>query len=118
MVALAVLAVALSALVQAGGQRADNVGHLRDRTVANWVATDRLTALRLEGEWPATGAREGEYDMGARTWYWRAEIEATEQARIRRVNMAVRSRADGEPVSRITGFIGHPDDAFTEGVVP
>ena len=118
MVALAVLAIALSALIQAGAQRADNVGHLRDRTVANWVATDRLTELRLEREWPSAGVREGEYDMGDRTWYWRAEIQETEQDRIRRVDMAVSSREDGEPVSRITGFIGHPEDAASGGVLP
>lgn len=116
--ALAVLAVALSALIQAGAQRADNVGHLRDRTVANWVAIDRLTELRLEREWPATGTREGAYEMGDRTWYWRAEIQATEQDRIRRVDMAVSGREDGEPVSRITGFIGHPEDAASDGVIP
>jgi len=110
MVALAVLAVGLTALVQAGAQRADNVGYLRDRTLATWVASDRLAEMRLEGEWPSAGIREGEIEMNQRTWYWEADIQETEEERVRRVDMAVRLREDAEPVARLTGFLGHPED--------
>lgn len=118
MVALAVLAVTLSALIQAGAQRTDNVGYLRDRTLATWVASDRLTAMRLADDWPSPGAREGEHRMGARTWYWRAEIEDTPEERVRRVNMMVRLDEGDAPVARVTGFIGHPGDRTTDGSPP
>lgn len=114
MVALAVLAVGLTALVQAGAQRADNVGYLRDRTLATWVASDRLAEMRLEGEWPSAGVQEGEVEMNQRTWYWEADVQETEEERVRRVDMAVRLREDAEPVARLTGFLGHPEDRDDE----
>lgn len=118
MVALAVLAVAMSGLIQAGAQRVDNVGYLRDRTLATWVANNRLTQLRLEGGWPAAGTREGEQRMSGRTWYWQAEIEETPEERMRRVNVAVRSDPDGAPVARLTGFLPHPEDRIERGLSP
>lgn len=110
LVALAVLVVALSALVQAGGQRTENARYLRERTLATWVASDELARLRLAGGWPAVGTRSGEVTMAGREWSWRAEIEETPEERIRRVEMAVRANPDAEPLARMTGFLGHPDD--------
>ena len=110
LVALAVLAVGITALVQAGSQRAADVGYLRDRTVAAWIAADRITALRLESGWPSTGSRDGEVEMVGRTWHWDAEISETPEEAVRRVDVRVRLDADGEPVSRMTGFLGSPAD--------
>lgn len=113
MVALAVLAVALSALIQAGAQRADNVGYLRDRTFASWIASDRLAEIRLEQDWPSPGTSDGKEEMAGRTWHWRAEVEETEEGRVRRVTLAVRADPDAEPLARVTGFVGHPEDQVT-----
>jgi len=115
LVALAVFAVAVTALVQAGAQRADNIGYLRDRTLASWIAADRITALRLEADWPDPGTRDGEVDMAGRTWYWEAEVSKTPEAAVRRVDVAVRLERDGEPVSRISGFLGDPQDRESAG---
>ncbi len=110
LVALAVFAVAITALVQAGAQRADNMGYLRDRTLAAWIAADRITALRLASGWPEVGTREGETDMAGRTWYWTAEIEETPEDAVRRVDVAVSRTEDGPAVSSVTGFLGTPDN--------
>ena len=110
LIALAVLAISMVALVQAGGTRADHVAYLRDRTLASWIAADRITELRLEDEWPGEGTRNGEYEMADRTWLWRAEISATPEPAIRRVEVAVRLDEDGEPVARIAGYLGKPED--------
>ncbi len=110
LVALAVFAIAITALVQAGTRRADNVGYLRDRTLANWIASDRITALRLEGGWPEVGTQEGEVEMAGRAWYWTARVEATPEEAVRRVEVEVSKKADAEPVSSVTGYLGRPDD--------
>lgn len=110
LVALAVFALAITALVQAGARRADNIGYLRDRTLAAWIAADRITALQLASDWPDTGTREGKTDMAGRTWHWTAEIQATPEEAVRRVDVAVARTEDGSPVSSVTGFIGTPDN--------
>lgn len=108
LVALAVFAIAMTALVQAGGQRAENLAYLRDRTLATWIAVDRITALRLGSGWPGVGTRTGEVRMAERRWYWTAEIKQTANQSIRRVEVAVYLDRDHEPLARVTGFLGDP----------
>lgn len=110
LIALAVLTICMSALIQAGGTRADHVGYLRDRTLAHWIATDRVTEFRLAEDWPAAGTQEGETEMAGRTWSWQAEISETPEPAVRRVEVAVGIGEDGEPLSRVVGFLGDPGD--------
>lgn len=118
LVALFVFAVAMTALIQAGTQRADNLGYLRDRTLASWIASDRVTALSLETDRVGTGTRDGEVEMAGRTWHWRAEIEDTADDAVRRAEVAVRLDPDGEPLARVTGYLGDPADHETGGTSP
>lgn len=110
LIALAVLAISMTALIQAGGARASQVGYLRDRTLATWVAADRITELRLAGEWPGEGTRNGEVEMAERTWLWTSTVSETPEPAIRRVEIAVRLDEDAEPLARVSGFLGNPED--------
>lgn len=109
LVALFVFAVAMTVLVQSGTQRAQNLDYLRDRTLANWIAADRITEIRLEPGEMSTGSRGGEVEMVRRTWFWEAEVSATEDDTVRRIEVAVRLDEDGEPLARMTGFAPVPD---------
>lgn len=110
LIALAVLAICITAMIQGGATRADHVGYLRDRTLANWIATDRIAELRLAEEWPEPGTREGETEMAGRSWSWRAEISETPEPAVRRVEVHVSGEGDGEPLGRVAGFLGDPGD--------
>ena len=59
LVALAVLAVALTAGMRAVAQSADAATLLKQRTLALWVAQNRLAWAQLEAPWPAVGERNG-----------------------------------------------------------
>ena len=109
LVALFVFAVAMTVLVQSGTHRAQNLNYLRDRTLASWIAADRITAIRLEPDEMSTGSRDGEVEMARRTWFWEADISATEDDTVRRIEVAVRLDEDSEPVARMTGFAPIPD---------
>lgn len=107
LVALAVLALALGALVAAGGRQAAAVEHLRDRTLAEWVAQDQLAELRLQTSWPDPGMRRGATRMGRAEWHWTLEVSATEDPDLRRIDVEVRSdAADPDPVVTLSGFAG------------
>src|SRR5687767_3505702 len=77
LVALAVLAVALAAGTRALGQAVDLSAGLRDRSIALWVAQNRLAQHRLRGGWPALEASEGEDEMGGSRWRWREQVSST-----------------------------------------
>ncbi|MAS22216.1 MAG: type II secretion system protein GspI [SAR116 cluster bacterium] len=80
MVALTVVAVTLPALLFLLSQQIDGIAYLRDRSVAQWVAADRVAEVRLavaKQKNARTGVIAGESERMGRTWYWRSEIQET-----------------------------------------
>lgn len=109
LVAVAVLALALGVFVSGGSRYADHARYLQDKSLALWVARNRLVEYRIAEHWPDTGTGEGRADMGGREWLWRGEIEASPDPAVRRVEIRVFRILDGEPeaqsIARLTGFI-------------
>ena len=108
LVALAVLAIALTATARGLGAAIDTTAALRDRTLARWVAEDRLSELELSKNWPALDVKEGDADMGGHAFRWRQQISATPVARMRRVELSVLAPGDDTPLARLTGFLEQP----------
>lgn len=107
LVALAVIAIALGALVRVIGQQAGTIEHLRDRTMAQWVAANQLTQVELERDWPDIGVRRGVERMGRTDWHWEMHIRATDEPDLRRVDVQVRRRPEREAaVVSLSGFVG------------
>ncbi len=72
MVALAVIAIAMAALIMATGHAADDALYLQRRTLATWIAADRLAELRLRRLSPGPGSRDsGERELAGVRWQWR-----------------------------------------------
>lgn len=106
LVALAVLAVAMAAAIKVSSSHTENLGYLRDRTLAHWVAMNVITEVQVQGEWLATGKREGEMEMAEEAWFWRLEIANTMESELRRLEVEVRRDKDAEqPISVLTGFL-------------
>ena len=109
LVALAILAVALGALIQTASNQTLNTAHLRDKTLAHWVALNKITELQLTGEWPAKGKKQGNEEMGLREWHWVRTVSDTPDNRVKQVEIAVfRERQDSRPVTRLTSFLSQP----------
>lgn len=113
LVALALLALALTALVRLSGLEANATAHLRDATLAQWVASNALAETRLREPFPNVGRREGEMRMGTRRWRWRMQVQPTDDPAIRRMDVQVfplqdevRLSGEIEPVATLTGFAG------------
>lgn len=77
LVALTILALALGAMVKAGGESARNLVDLREKTFATWVAENVITDALVLETWPDIGTTDGSEEMGGAEWYWRAEVSAT-----------------------------------------
>jgi len=59
LVALAILAIALTAAFRAMGVTAQSAAELRERMVGDWVAENRLAELRATGAWPGVQSFTG-----------------------------------------------------------
>jgi general secretion pathway protein I len=109
LIALAVVALALTALVRVAGQQADALGRERDLTLATWLATDVVTEAKLREAFPATGRRTGRGEQGGQPWRWELVVSGTDQPGVRRLEVKVfpePSAPDAPSVVTLTGFAG------------
>lgn len=109
MVALAIVAVAVPALLLALFQQLDGTEYLRNRSMASWVATDRLNELRLvvakQGVMPE-GELLGEARLAEQDWYWWIERQTTEIPGFIRVDVKVSIDEDRtQALHTLTAFI-------------
>ena len=117
LVALSVLAIALTAAAHALGGAADTTAALRERMLARWVAEDKLAELELRRDWPALDTKEGDAEMGGRKFHWVQETGATPVAKMRRVEMSVLLPGGKAPLARLTGFIERTENSVTSSSV-
>lgn len=108
LVAVAVLAIAMGAIIGAVSRYADNAGYLREKSVALWVAHNRLARFTLAADWPPTGEQNGQTRMAGRTWYWHARTRNTQDPALRRIDVKVAAKKDGATVASLTGFMTRP----------
>lgn len=109
LVALAILAIALSAAFRAMGVTAQSAAELRERLIGDWVAENRLAELRATGAWPGPGSSEGTADQAGRRYRWREEVKATPNPLFRRVDVSVFApESDSHAIARLTGYVARP----------
>ena len=110
LIALAILAIAMSALVQGGGQSALTMEHLRNKSVANWVAQNSVTAIQLEKKWPLDRKQSGVEEMAGVRWRWQAESNDTFDEDIKKLQVTVRmDESDSKTnLATVTAYVAKP----------
>ena len=74
LIALAIVAMSAGALLGTITSSASNVSYLKDKTLAEWVALNRLTEIRIAQQMPDKGKRTGNAEMGGMRWQWEEEV--------------------------------------------
>lgn len=107
-VAIAIVALGMMAVFRVVSDTINNTGYLRDRTLATWIADNRLVEMRLTGELPSVDETEGEVDYAGQRWHWTATVSQTPVDGLRRIDLEVRraSDPDGSSLGSVTGFAG------------
>lgn len=108
LVALAVIAIALTAVLRSFGQGVDTTIALRDRTVAMWIAQNKLAEHHIAKSWPDPDTTEGTVEMAGREWRWREQVSAGPDDDVRRIEVQIRSAPDREALARLFGFLAKP----------
>jgi general secretion pathway protein I len=110
LVALAIFAVASVALLAAQNAQLRTDGRLADKTLAHWVALNRLAELQLQGAFPEIGQITTASSMGDRQWLITAKVQGTPSPDVRRITFSVAPKTDdfdGEAssVTELTAFL-------------
>lgn len=109
MVALVIVALGMMAVNTQLNQFAVTSVYMEEKTLASWIATNRLTELSIAPQWPELGEREEQIDFAGRAWHMRIEISETDVPNIRRADVAVAAADAPERVLQETaGFIEPP----------
>lgn len=108
LVALAIIAVAMSAAVRVAGLMTQSSGVLRDRSVAMIAAQSRMAELRLEGRLP-NGMKAVECDQGRLMLRCEQVIASAENGRLLKVGIQVFDRnLDAPPLARLETLLSRP----------
>jgi general secretion pathway protein I len=97
LIALAIVALSVGALLGTVTSSASNVIYLRNKTLAEWVALNRLTEIRIAKLMPDKGKRTGNAEMGGQRWQWEEEVVELPVKGMFRID--VRARPTGETVN-------------------
>ena len=110
LVALAIVAIALTAGMRALTQATDSAAALKARTLALWIAQDRLAAAQIATPWPALGNYKGDAQQAGSTFVWQANVTTTPNPAFRRIEIVVAEpQTPDYALARLTGFLGNPE---------
>lgn len=109
LVALLVVSVGLGAVLLSLNQTTYNATYLRDKTIASWVAENRLTELRLSPGTPEVDESTGDSEMAGIRWLWRQRVAETGVPNLLRIDIEVASELDPDgTLVTLSGFVGRP----------
>lgn len=111
MVALAIVAIALPAVLMSLYRQIDDTAYLRDKTMAQMVAANKLAEMRLviaSTRVLSAGKDTGIASMADREWHWWVETTPTEQVpnffRIE-IKVALGEDQQAQPLYVLTAFM-------------
>lgn len=109
LVALAIVAVALSAGMRALAQATDGSTLLKQRTLALWIAQNRLALMQLAVPAPPIGTDQGAADEAGSRFAWRQTITATPNPAFRKIEIVVVDPLSPDyALSSLVGYLGQP----------
>lgn len=110
MVALVILAIALSAASFAISRNAQNATYIDQKTAAHWVAMNIISKEQLKALQPnfyGGGEDNGETTMLNYTWYWKSQVETVAADHTYRISVDVSQKQNGPPVDHLEGYFYH-----------
>jgi general secretion pathway protein I len=118
LVALVVVALGLAALMVAVQGAARTSGYLRDKTLAQWIALNRIAEVRLtvnklatqtSGQTSGQNSDTGQLDFAHRTWHYDTRYFSTTFPGMKRIVVRVwagDAKTKGNPIAESTSFLG------------
>lgn len=83
---------------------------IENKTLATWIAENRLAELRLAEQFPTVGKESQEIRFGTQDWFTETVITATQEPLMRRVEVSVDliGQSDGQRRRQVVyeGYLG------------
>ncbi|MFI4963127.1 MAG: GspI family T2SS minor pseudopilin variant LspI [Legionellales bacterium] len=96
LLALAVIAIALTALLKATSQNIDNTNRIKEKSISHWIAMQGVTMIQLNLVQVSQSQESTQLTkMLGQSWYWRAKISSTAIKTIQQLTISVSPNQNG-----------------------
>ncbi|MFT5503695.1 MAG: general secretion pathway protein I [Gammaproteobacteria bacterium] len=106
MIALLIIVVGLVGVIESTGNSIWQSSHLKNKTLAIWVAHNQIALYRAKRTWNDTSNLNGKTEMANVDWLWKMTITPTDDKSLRRIDIEVYLDGHTELITSMTGFIG------------
>lgn len=108
LIALVILAIALAAAARAASIATVGAEESKLRTLATWVAQNRLAELSATQSFPSSGTSTGKSNMGGIDFEWQQTASDTPNVAFRKVEVKVLRPNDAQTLTSLTGYLVQP----------
>jgi general secretion pathway protein I len=109
LLALSIIAIALTALLQATSHNIAHMDRIKDKTISHWVAMQGIAMLQLNLLQTANGqASTQTTTMLGKSWYWRAKTQATSLKKTQKITILIADKPQGPYREELTGYRYQP----------
>lgn len=96
LLALAIIAIALTALLKATAQNIENTHRIKEKTISHWIAMQGVAMIQLKliHVNQSQEATQSTTMLGEQ-WYWRAKISSTPIKKMQQITISVSPKQSG-----------------------
>jgi len=95
LLALAVIAIALTALIKATAQTVAGTTRVKEKSISHWVAMQGVSMIQLGLVGSGSQDISQVTDMLGQHWYWRATLQPTQINHMQQINITVSRNQSG-----------------------
>ena len=115
LVAMVIVSLGILAVFGQINQSVAGASHLRSKTLAHWIAIDRITEIRLKQAYPGVSERSDEIEMANMLWRYTIKISEVPDlpvGKLRQIDVSVAYEDTPDSIlATATGFIAPPGSA-------
>jgi general secretion pathway protein I len=109
MVALVIVSLGMMAVNTQLNRYAAASVYAEQKTLASWIATNKITELSVASTWPELGDSDEEIEFAGRMWQCRVEVSETPVENLRRVDVEIALADNPERVvHKVSGILEPP----------
>lgn len=107
LIALAILAIALTAAMRAASVATDSANETKLRTLATWIAQNRIAEINAATTTtlPGAGESNGRQTMANIEFEWKQKISNTPNAAFRKIEVQVLRPGNDQWLANLSGFV-------------
>lgn len=105
LLALAVIAIALTAMLKATAQNIENTHRIKEKTISHWIAMQGVSMIQLKLV-QVTPSQESTQvtTMLDQKWYWRAKVSSTPIKKMQQITISVSKNQSGPFYEELVAF--------------